>query len=71
VAVLADEKQVAIIASIGMMMTEPPCSTMSNLVSRPSGVFRVSRRMVKARPFMRISERMSSNGMGNFPLQEI
>src|SRR5258706_922279 len=55
---------------MGMMDTEPVCSTISNLVSLPSGVFKVSRLILNVRPCNKGSDLSSSKGMC-FSLYEI
>src|SRR5260221_5660764 len=57
-------------ASIGTMTTEPLCSTISNLVSLPSGVLSVSRLILNVRPCNKGSDLRSSKGMC-FSLYEI
>src|SRR5688572_15471637 len=50
---------------MGSNTTEPLCSTMSSFVLRPSGVLRVSRLMLKARPCSKVSDSINSNGINN------
>ena len=49
--------------TISVSTTEPPCSTISSFVWCPSGVLRVSRLTLKARPSTKTSELINSNGI--------